>query len=78
MKTSPSSAGCAPLLRTGWHLENLPRVSSHLVLINACVHVIREGERIIARQLTLTGAPSPRSAVKTADIDQSPINVISL
>ena len=46
-------------MHTGWHLENLPRVSSHLVLINACVHVIREGERIIARQLTLTGAPSP-------------------
>jgi|GEM_PF-2495281 len=31
---------------TGWHLGNFPQVFSHLALINACVHLIREDERI--------------------------------
>ena len=33
---------------TGWHLGNFPQVFSHLALINACVHLIREDERIAA------------------------------
>ncbi len=32
----------------GWHLGNFPQVFSHLALINACVHLIREDERIAA------------------------------
>jgi GH15 family glucan-1,4-alpha-glucosidase len=35
-------------LHTGWHLGNLPQVFSHLALINACAHLIREDERIAA------------------------------
>ena len=31
----------------GWHFGNFPQVFSHLALINACVHLIRE-ERIAA------------------------------
>jgi alpha,alpha-trehalase len=30
---------------TGWRLGNFPQVFSHLALINACVHLIREDER---------------------------------
>ena len=37
----------------------LPQVFSHLALINACVHLIREGERVAAGQVTRTDAPSP-------------------
>jgi GH15 family glucan-1,4-alpha-glucosidase len=33
---------------TGWHFGNFLRVFSHLALINACVHLIREDERIAA------------------------------
>jgi GH15 family glucan-1,4-alpha-glucosidase len=33
---------------TGWHPGNFPRVFSHLALINACAHLIREDERIAA------------------------------
>jgi GH15 family glucan-1,4-alpha-glucosidase len=33
---------------TGWHLGNFPEVFSHLALINACVHLIREDEPIAA------------------------------
>jgi GH15 family glucan-1,4-alpha-glucosidase len=32
----------------GWHLGNIPQVFPHLALINACVHLIREDERIAA------------------------------
>ena len=35
-------------LHTGWRLGNLPQVFSHLALINACAHLIREDERIAA------------------------------
>jgi GH15 family glucan-1,4-alpha-glucosidase len=34
--------------RAGWHLGNFPQAFSHLALINACVHLIREDERIAA------------------------------
>jgi GH15 family glucan-1,4-alpha-glucosidase len=30
------------------HLGNFPQAFSHLALINACVHLIREDERIAA------------------------------
>jgi GH15 family glucan-1,4-alpha-glucosidase len=33
---------------SGWHLGNIPQVFSHLALINARVHLIREDERIAA------------------------------
>ena len=55
----------------------LPQVFSNLALINACVHLIREGERIAAGQVTLTDAPSPSRPVGTATIDRPDINMIS-
>ncbi|MFI5063576.1 MAG: hypothetical protein ACHP9Z_06335 [Streptosporangiales bacterium] len=33
---------------TGWHLGNFHQVFSHLALINACMHLIREDECIAA------------------------------
>ena len=33
---------------TGWHLGSFPQAFSHQALINACVHLIREDERIAA------------------------------
>jgi GH15 family glucan-1,4-alpha-glucosidase len=30
---------------TGWHPGNFPQAFSHLALINACAHLIREDER---------------------------------
>jgi alpha,alpha-trehalase len=35
---------------TGRHLGNFPQAFSHLALINACVHLIREDERVTATQ----------------------------
>jgi alpha,alpha-trehalase len=35
---------------TGRHLGNFPQAFSHLALINACVHLIREDERLAAAQ----------------------------
>jgi alpha,alpha-trehalase len=35
---------------TGRHLGNFPQAFSHLALINACVHLIREDERVAAAQ----------------------------
>jgi alpha,alpha-trehalase len=32
----------------GWHLGNYPQAFSHLALVNARVHLIREDERIAA------------------------------
>jgi hypothetical protein len=32
--------------RAGWHLGSFRQAFSHLALINACVHLIREDERI--------------------------------
>jgi hypothetical protein len=55
---------------TGWHLGSFPQVFSHLALINACVHLIREDGRIAAGQVTRTGAPSPSRPVRTAAVDK--------
>jgi hypothetical protein len=41
-------------------------------------HLIREDERIVAGQVTLTDAPSPGQPVRTAAIDKLTINVISI
>ena len=46
-------------LRPQRHLGHFPQVFSHLALINAFVHLIREDERVAAGQVTLTDAPSP-------------------
>lgn len=54
----PSRAHASPLLlfaeeidpHTGRHLGNFPQAFSHLALINACVHLIREDERVAAAQ----------------------------
>jgi hypothetical protein len=45
-------------LRPERHLGYFPQVFSHLAFINACVHLIREDERVAAGQVTLTDAPS--------------------
>jgi len=43
---------------TGRHLGNFPQAFSHLALINACVHLIREDERIATGSLD-PGRPVP-------------------
>ena len=48
-------------LRLERHLGYFPQVFSHLALINACVHLIREDERIAAGQVTQTDR-HPQSA----------------
>jgi GH15 family glucan-1,4-alpha-glucosidase len=45
---------------TGRHLGNFPQAFSHLALINALVHLIREDERIAA------------DALVTSDLDPVP------
>jgi hypothetical protein len=58
------------------HLGHFPQVFSHLALINACVHLIREDERVAAGQVTLDRRAIPSRPVGTAAIDRSDINVI--
>ncbi len=47
---------------SGWHLGNIPQVFSHLALINARVHLIREDERIARR----VGHPHRRAIAQSA------------
>jgi hypothetical protein len=57
----PAVAAARPGDRTVRRLApwELPPVFWHLALTNACVHLIREDERIAAGSVTLTDAPSP-------------------
>jgi GH15 family glucan-1,4-alpha-glucosidase len=45
---------------TGRHLGNFPQAFSHLALINAVMHLIREDERVSAG-LRMTSALDPRT-----------------